>query len=99
MLVVVEPGQRSLQVAGRIRELTEDLGLTHIYAVGNKVRSDLHRDFIAENCPVPVIGYISSNTDIIDADLRGLAVYRSAPDAVAEVEAVVAALETEVVEG
>jgi CO dehydrogenase maturation factor len=98
MLVVVEPGQRSLQVAGRIRELTEDLGLSHLYAVGNKVRSDLHRDFIAENCPVPVIGYISANSDIIDADLRGLAVYKAAPGAVAEVEAVVAALEAEVVE-
>jgi CO dehydrogenase maturation factor len=98
MLVVVEPGRRSVEVAGRIRELTEDLGLGRLFAVGNKVRTERDREFIAEHSPIPVIGYISASTDIIEADLRGLAVYKAAPGAVEEARALVSALEAAVEE-
>ncbi len=94
MLVVVEPGRRSLEVAERIRELAGDLGLTRLFAVGNKVRSEADAAFIAEHSPLPVIGYLSASPQVIEADLRRLSVYESAPQAVQEVQAIVAALES-----
>jgi CO dehydrogenase maturation factor len=93
MLVVVEPGRRSIDVAQRIHELAGDLGLARVYAVGNKVRTDADRDFIAQNSPAPVVGYLTSNPDVIEADLRGVAVYAAAPGAVEETLAIVQALE------
>lgn len=93
MLVVVEPGRRSLEVAGRIRELAGDLGLKDLYAVGNKVRAPEDRAFIAQYSPLPVIGYLSANPAIIEADLTGVAVYEIAPEAVEEARMVVTALE------
>jgi len=96
MLVVVEPGRRSLQVADRIRELASDLGLARLYAVGNKVRTEADRAFIAGRSPLPVLGYLSANPAVIEADLEGKAVYEVAPQAVEEAQAVVAALEAEV---
>lgn len=96
MLVVVEPGRRSLEVAGRIRELAGDLGLTRLYAVGNKVRTQGDRRFIAESSPLPVLGYLSADPAIIEADLQGKAVYQAAPRAVEEVQVVMKALEEEV---
>ena len=93
MLIVVEPGRRSLQVAERIAELAGDLKLTQVFAVGNKVRTDFDRSFIVEQSPVPVIGFLSASSKVIEADLKGLAVYKNAPETVAEAEAIVAALE------
>lgn len=93
MLVVVEPGRRSLGVADRIRELAGDLGLARLYAVGNKVRSQQDRAFIAEHSPVPVLGYLSASPEIIEADLQGLAVYEASSEAVDQARTVVAALE------
>ncbi len=93
MLVVVEPGQRSLQVAERIRDLAHDLGLRRLYAVGNRIRSEADRAFVAGRSPLPVIGYLSASPQIVEADLRGIAVYEAAPQAVAEAQVVVEALE------
>ncbi len=98
MLVVVEPGRRSLEVAGRIRELTDDLKLRRLYAVGNKIRTETDRAFIAQHSPVPVIGYLSANPEVIKADMRGVPVYETAPRTAAEAQAVVDALEAEVQE-
>jgi CO dehydrogenase maturation factor len=93
MLVVVEPGRRSMDVAVRICQLAGDLGLKRLYVVGNKVRSPEDRAFIAENSPLPVLGYLSASPEIIAADLGGLAVYEAAPAALAEARAVAAALQ------
>jgi CO dehydrogenase maturation factor len=96
MLVVVEPGRRSLEVAGRIRELAGDLGLRRLYAVGNKARSEADRTFIFEHSPLPVAGCLSASPEVVAADLQGAGVYETAPQAVEEVRAVVAALEERV---
>ncbi|MGD1996296.1 MAG: AAA family ATPase [Anaerolineae bacterium] len=93
MLVVVEPGRRSLEVAEQIRELATDLGLGRLYAVGNKVRTERDRAFVSEHSPVPVVGYLSASSEVIDADMKGTAVYEAAPEVVAEARMVMNSLE------
>ena len=51
MLVVVEPDLRSLETAARIRELAGEIGLTRIYAVGNKIRDGDEREFVRAHLP------------------------------------------------
>jgi CO dehydrogenase maturation factor len=92
-LVVIEPGRRSLSTAVRVRELAGDIGIQRVYAVGNKVRSESDWAFIQAESPVPTLGYLSANPELAEADLRGLGVFESAPTAVAEARAIVAALE------
>jgi CO dehydrogenase maturation factor len=95
MLVVVEPGRRSIEVAERIRELAGDIGLRRLFVVGNKVRTDADRAFIVGQSPLPVVGYLSASPAIIEADLRGMAVYEAAPEAVEEAQEIVRRLEQE----
>lgn len=92
-LVVVEPGRRSLSTAERVRQLAGDLGIQRVYAVGNKVRDENDRAFIQAESPVPVLGYLSANPELAEADLRGVGVFDAAPTAVAEARAILAALE------
>lgn len=81
MLVVVEPGRRSLDTAARIQVLANEIGLSRVYVVGNKVRHQADRDFIRELAPpdIPVLGFLPFDPQVIEADMRGVAVYDVAP--------------------
>jgi CO dehydrogenase maturation factor len=93
-IVVLEPGRRSLTTAKRVRKLTQDIGIKRVYAVGNKVRGESDWAFLQENSPVPMLGYLSANPELTDADMRGEGVFDAAPKAVEEARAIVAALES-----
>jgi CO dehydrogenase maturation factor len=81
LVVIVEPGQRSLEVAQKIRELAEDIGLKNIVAVGNKIRQDADREFLLGRMPdLPFVGFLPFDPKIIEADLTGNPPYVDNPD-------------------
>ena len=89
MIVVVEPGQRSLQTARTISRLAADIGIEEVYVVGNKVRSQDDRDFITESLPgFRVIGFLSESLLAIEADRRGVSVFDLDPQMVEEAKAI-----------
>lgn len=92
-LVVLEPGRRSLTTAERVRKLAEDIGISHVYAVGNKVRGERDWEFLQEHSPVPMLGYLSANPELTDADMRGEGIFGASPRAAEEVRAIVTTLE------
>ena len=70
LIIVVEPGRRSLETALRVRELASDIGVTRLSVVANKVRNQAERDFICQNLPgLEVIGFIPYDPALIEADL------------------------------
>ncbi len=50
MLLVTEPYFRSLETVGRIAPLAEELGIEHVWAVANKVRSPRDEEIIRSYC-------------------------------------------------
>jgi CO dehydrogenase maturation factor len=85
-IVVVEPGRRSLETAKAIKNLAQDIGIESCYVVGNKVTTDQERRFITENVPqFELLGFISYNPKIMEADLKGISVFDIDPTVVAEV--------------
>jgi CO dehydrogenase maturation factor len=72
LVVVVEPGRRSLDTAQHIRKLAADIGIKKVSFVGNKIRSDSDRDFLLKQMPdFNFLGFIPYKTMIIEADLDG----------------------------
>lgn len=85
LIVVVEPGQRSLQTALTVKRLAADIGIHRCFVVGSKVNGQTDRDFIIAGLPqMEVIGFISRSDDIIKADLKGQSPFDLAPQAVEE---------------
>ncbi len=81
LIVVVEPGRRSLEVAGKIRKLAGDIGLRNIRLVGNKVRGEADRRFLAEQMPeIPFLGFLAYDPKIVEADLAGRAPFEGNDD-------------------
>ena len=90
MIVVVEPGLRSLDIGRAIIGLAEDLGVTRIEVVANKVRHAEDLNLIRmELDGRDVSGYLPFSVGAIEADMHGEALYDVAPDLVANVREIV----------
>jgi CO dehydrogenase maturation factor len=73
LIVVVEPGRRSIETAHHIQALAGDIGLKKLSLVGNKIRSEKDREFLSrEMAGFQFLGFIPFATNIIEADLEGL---------------------------
>ncbi len=80
MIVVVEPTRRSLGTAAQIKKLANDIGLTKLYLVGNKVRNDDEAAFLeAETPSLPVLGFLPADLKVQEADRLGIPVYDHVP--------------------
>jgi CO dehydrogenase maturation factor len=69
MIIVVEPGQRSIDCAHRIITMSGQIGLEQVCVVANKVASDADRDFIRRALgDISVMGEIPYNEEIRNSD-------------------------------
>ncbi|MBU2550267.1 MAG: AAA family ATPase [Proteobacteria bacterium] len=86
LLVVVEPGRRSLDTAETVRRLADDLKLKNIGVVGNKVRHAQDEEFIRRGLPgFDILGFLPYSEDVIEADLTGRSAYDTSPGTAAAV--------------
>ena len=70
MLIVVEPGLRSIKTAERIMAMGKELGILCFGIIGNKIQTREQMDWIAKQLPGRQIhGMISYHDRIRDADL------------------------------
>jgi CO dehydrogenase maturation factor len=70
LIIVVEPGRKSIETALRIRQLARDIGVVNIAAVGNKVRQPADADFLVKSLPgFEFLGFIPYDPLVIDAEI------------------------------
>jgi CO dehydrogenase maturation factor len=94
MLIVVEPTRRSLGTAAQIKKLAADIGVKHLYLVGNKVRNDDEAKFLEAETPgLPVLGFLPADLKVQEADRLGIPVYDHVPSLKATVQSIVDQLE------
>lgn len=68
-IVVIEPGARSLQTYHKIKKLASDIGVSKIYAVGNKIKNDADKGYILDNIDFEAcLGFISYNANVVNSD-------------------------------
>ncbi len=73
LIVVVEPGRRSIDTAGHIHKLASEIGLKAIAVVGNKIRSKKDEEFLQKHLnDFEFIGFIPYDDALIEADLDGV---------------------------
>jgi CO dehydrogenase maturation factor len=93
LIVVVEPGRRSIDTAGHIRKLADEIGVKTITLVGNKIRTDRDIVFLQENLTdFPFLGFLSHDDALIEADLAGISPYDTDAAAKDDVRAMVSRL-------
>ena len=73
LIIVTEPGRRSVDTAYRVDKLARDIGIQNIGVVGNKIRNQKGRDFLISSLAgFEFLGFIPYDQAILDAELTGL---------------------------
>ena len=94
LIVVVEPGQRAINTAKQIKKLAEDLQIKKMMIVGNKVNSNQDRKIIEESLSdFPILGHMSYNPKILQADREGKSPYDMDEKIKEEVKTILSELE------
>jgi len=79
LLVVMEPSMRGVETAHRIRKLAGDIGLTKLYAVGNKIRAVADEEFLRKALPGwEFAAFLPYDAGIAKADMDARAVMNGA---------------------
>jgi CO dehydrogenase maturation factor len=90
LIVVVEPGRRSIDTAQHIRRLAAEIGLDTIAVVGNKIRGEKDRTFLESHLEdLDFLGFLPYDDALIEADLGGASPFDVESPAKAEVEAMI----------
>jgi|Deesub1362B_J571_1020462.scaffolds.fasta_scaffold00087_68 CO dehydrogenase maturation factor len=85
-VVVVEPGQRSLQTAITIKEMAQGLGVKKVYVVANKIRGEEDLSYIEKHLEgMDLLGRINFRPEIMEADMKGIAPFVKSSEAVKDV--------------
>jgi len=97
LIIVVEPGQRAINTARQVKKLGEDLHIKRIMIVGSKVTSDEDKRIIEENlADFPMLGHMSFNPKVLQADREGRSPYDLDDRIKEEVKAILAELEKKI---
>jgi CO dehydrogenase maturation factor len=93
LIVVVEPGRRSIDTAGHIRQLASEINLNQIFIVGNKIRGANDEAFLRQHLQdFEILGFLPYANDLIEADLNGASPYDVESAAKARVQEMIARL-------
>lgn len=86
LIVVVEPGRRSIDTAMHIKQLAGEIGLDKISLVGNKIRGEKDRQFLQKHLSdFDFLGFLPFDDALIEADLNGVSPYEADSAAKSEI--------------
>ncbi|MGL4911953.1 MAG: AAA family ATPase [Romboutsia sp.] len=88
-IVVVEPGERSLQTYRKVKKLGSDIGVKKVFVVGNKIRNKEDEEFIKSNLEDgESLGFIYYNQDVIDSDRANQSPYDTSEETREQIKAI-----------
>jgi len=74
LLVVVEPGKRSIDTAREIKRLAGDIGIKNLKVIGNKIRTPQEEAFLTQELKdFDFLGFIPYSNEIAKADMESKA--------------------------
>lgn len=95
-IVVIEPGERSVQTYRQVVKLASDLGVKKVRVIANKVRNEEDEAFVRSRIPEEaLLGIVHYNGEVQEADRSGKSPYDYSEQTVAEIRAIKARIDNE----
>jgi CO dehydrogenase maturation factor len=93
MIIVVEPGKASIETAYRIRELAQDIDLTSLAVVANKIRGEQDREHLVSALPdFEFLGFIPYDQTVIESGLGNFPLSEASSEVIGRVQDIAAQL-------
>ena len=94
LIIVVEPGRRSIDTAANIKKLAAEIKLNNIAVVGNKIRSEKDELFLKKHLSdFEFIGFLPYEDALIEADLEGVSPFDVNSSSKGQVEKMISRLQ------
>jgi CO dehydrogenase maturation factor len=78
MIIVAEPGARSVATARTIMALASDIGIESFGIVANKIQDDRQEEWLSQHLPHELIlGSVSHSQIFLEADIKGQTLFES----------------------
>jgi CO dehydrogenase maturation factor len=88
-IVVVEPGQRSIQTAHTVERMAGELGIKEVFVVANKVRGDEDIEYVRNSIgSMKLIGTLGFDHAVMEADIKGVPPYENSEALVKSIRAI-----------
>jgi CO dehydrogenase maturation factor len=89
LIIVVEPGRRSIETALTISQLARDLGVSRVSVVGNKIKNDTEKQFVTSSLPgFDFLGFIPYDQALNEADIAGRSIFEASPAIASEIKTI-----------
>lgn len=79
LIVIVEPGSRSIETAANIAKMSQDLGVKLVAVIANKITASAQLDVIKQSLQLPILTSLDYSPAIQQADLERRSVFQSDP--------------------
>jgi CO dehydrogenase maturation factor len=87
LVVVVEPGGRSIETANNVAKMARELGIKNVAAIANKITETAQTDVIKSQLKdVALLGSLRYNSAVQKADLENKAVFDTCPELLEELK-------------
>ena len=88
-VVVIEPGERSIQTLQKLKPLAADLGVKQVSVVANKVRNTEDEDFLKGRvASEDLLGFIHYSDECATADRKGFSPYDTGGSIIDEIRSI-----------
>ena len=85
LVIVVEPGSRSIETANHIAKMAQEMGITQIAAIVNKITDPSQVDIIRKQLDnIPLLGGLPHSLSLPQADLNGVPMFEADAEIVRE---------------
>jgi CO dehydrogenase maturation factor len=89
LVVVVEPGKRSIETAYRIKALADDIKLSRIALIANKIRGEEDKEFINKNTDgLSLLGFMPFDDGILRSDMNREPPWKMSPQSLDEMRTI-----------
>ena len=93
MIIVVDPGLRSMRTANTIRKLAEEIHIPHVGLVMNRVEPDMRPEELVSGLDgLPLLGALSLDPEIARSDREGFSPYTGHPPQSGEIDTIIESL-------
>ena len=86
LIVVVEPGARSIETANNIARMGQELRIKNVAAIANKITDAAQVETIKSRLTIPILANINYNPAVQDADLRNKPVFQADDELVSQLK-------------
>jgi len=94
LIVVVEPTDKSIETAYRIKKLAGEIGIKNLAVIGNKINTENEKEFLRKNLKdFDIVGFIPFYNSLREAEIESCPFWEKVPEILSNIKEIIEKME------